>query len=58
MARMQRVKKRDGTIVPFDRQKIEQAIFRAALEVLQDAEEAASDMAPPSSQLPLEPPPP
>jgi ribonucleoside-diphosphate reductase alpha chain len=42
MPRFQRVQKRDGTIVPFDRQKIEQAIFRAALEVLQDAEEAAS----------------
>ena len=42
MPRFQRVQKRDGTIVSFDRQKIEQAIFRAALEVLQDAEEAAS----------------
>ena len=30
------IKKRDGSVVPFDRQKIERAIERAAYEVLQD----------------------
>lgn len=30
-----KVRKRDGSIVPFDRGKIENAVFRAALEVLQ-----------------------
>ncbi len=30
-----KVRKRDGSVVPFDRGKIENAVFRAALEVLQ-----------------------
>ena len=30
------IQKRDGTMVPFDRRKIERAIQRAAYEVLQD----------------------
>lgn len=36
-----KVKKRDGSVVPFDRSKIQNAIFRAALEVLQDRSRAA-----------------
>jgi len=36
-----KVKKRDGSIVRFDRGKIENAIFRAALEVLQEKSRAA-----------------
>jgi ribonucleoside-diphosphate reductase alpha chain len=33
---LRQIKKRDGSIVPFDRRKIERAIERAAFEVLQD----------------------
>lgn len=40
MGLLKKVQKRDGTIVPFDRQKIENAITRAAYEVLQDARRA------------------
>jgi len=36
-----KVRKRDGSIVRFDRGKIENAIFRAALEVLQEKSRAA-----------------
>jgi len=36
-----KVKKRDGSIVRFDREKIENAILRAALEVLQNKSRAA-----------------
>jgi ribonucleoside-diphosphate reductase alpha chain len=36
-----KIKKRDGSIVPFERQKIRYAIERAAFEVLQDASESA-----------------
>ena len=37
-----KVQKRDGSVVPFNPEKIQNAIFRAALEVLQDRTEAAS----------------
>ncbi len=40
MGLLTKVQKRDGTIVPFDRQKIENAITRAADEVLQNARRA------------------
>jgi ribonucleoside-diphosphate reductase alpha chain len=33
---LRQIKKRDGSVVPFDRRKIERAIERAAYEVLQD----------------------
>jgi ribonucleoside-diphosphate reductase alpha chain len=33
---LRQIKKRDGSVVPFDRRKIERAIERAAFEVLQD----------------------
>ncbi|HOX93403.1 MAG TPA: ATP cone domain-containing protein, partial [Syntrophales bacterium] len=36
-----KVKKRDGSVVPFDRGKIENAIYRAAMEVLQEKGRAA-----------------
>lgn len=36
-----RVQKRDGSFVPFNKEKIRNAIFRAALEVLQDQEQAS-----------------
>lgn len=35
-----KVQKRDGSFVPFNKEKIKSAIFRAALEVLQDQEQA------------------
>ena len=38
----EKVQKRDGSIVPFNPEKIQNAIFRAALEVLQNRTEAAS----------------
>jgi len=38
----QRVQKRDGSIVPFNPDKIQNAVFRAALEVLQNSPEASS----------------
>jgi ribonucleoside-diphosphate reductase alpha chain len=38
----QKVQKRDGAIVPFTREKIQNAIYRAALEVLQDSSKASS----------------
>jgi len=38
----QSVQKRDGSIVPFDSEKIQNAIFRAALEVIRNRTEAAS----------------
>jgi len=31
-----KIRKRDGSVVPFDRKKIERAIQRAANEILQD----------------------
>jgi ribonucleoside-diphosphate reductase alpha chain len=37
-----RVQKRDGSVVKFDPEKIQHAIFRAALEVLQDKTEAST----------------
>ena len=37
-----KVQKRDGSIVPFNPAKIQNAIFRAALEVLQNSGEASS----------------
>ncbi len=37
-----KVQKRDGSVVPFDPDKIQNAIFRAAMEVLQNGTEAAS----------------
>jgi len=37
-----KVQKRDGSTVPFNAEKIQNAIFRAALEVLQNRTEAAS----------------
>ena len=36
-----RVKKRDGSVVKFDKKKIQQAIYKAALEVSRDSQEAA-----------------
>jgi len=36
MVKITRIKKRDGSVVPFDRRKIERAIQRAADEVLRD----------------------
>lgn len=42
MPPLKRVKKRDGTIVPFDRKKIENAVTRAAGEVLRDGREASA----------------
>jgi anaerobic ribonucleoside-triphosphate reductase len=33
---LRKIKKRDESVVPFDRRKIEKAIERAAFEVLQD----------------------
>jgi ribonucleoside-diphosphate reductase alpha chain len=37
-----RVRKRDGSLVPFDAEKIRHAVFRAALEILQNRSEADS----------------
>src|SRR5271157_875196 len=38
---LQRVQKRDGSVVKFDPEKIRHAIFRAAFEVLQDRTKAS-----------------
>lgn len=38
--KLPKVQKRDGSFVPFNKEKIKNAIFRAALEVLQDQEQA------------------
>lgn len=38
--KLTKVQKRDGSFVPFNKEKIKNAIFRAALEVLQDQERA------------------
>ena len=37
-----KVNKRDGTIVPFASEKIQNAIYRAAFEVLQDSSQAGT----------------